>query len=56
MSSTGAVLKGTDWWIMSPDGSEKQQLTHFEEPQNPASGTSATWRPLSSCKRTRPWW
>jgi hypothetical protein len=43
--------KGTEWWLMNADGSDKRQLTHFNEPGNPQAqpGTSvcadSSWRP-----------
>jgi hypothetical protein len=43
MSSTGATLKGTDWWFMNADGSDKRRLTFFEERGNPQSSGSAVY-------------
>jgi hypothetical protein len=43
MSSTGAVLKGTDWWFMNADGTEKQRLTYFEDPHSPQSSGTALY-------------
>jgi Tol biopolymer transport system component len=48
MSSTGAKLKGTDWWVMNADGTHKRRLTYFEDPDSPQSGGSAVY-PGTAC-------
>jgi tricorn protease-like protein len=43
MSTTEARLSGTDWWVMSADGSSKRRITYFEQPGHPQSSGSSLW-------------
>jgi Tol biopolymer transport system component len=43
MSSYGNKNKGTDWWIMNADGSEKTRLTGFNVPKHPHNQGGARW-------------
>ncbi len=51
MSNVGNKNKGTDYWIMKPDGSEKRRLTFFNDPASPEyAGTKVvvsrlSWKP-----------
>lgn len=48
MSNTNSDKGGTDWWMMNPDGSNKTQLTYFNEYNNPQTEPSAVWAGLAS--------
>ena len=48
MSNTNSVKGGTDWWRMNPDGSNKEQLTYFNEPDNAEYAGATVWAGLGS--------
>jgi Tol biopolymer transport system component len=48
MSSTQSTKKGTDWWMMNPDGSDKTRLTYFNEPGSSQYAGHAVWAGLGS--------
>jgi Tol biopolymer transport system component len=48
MSSTKSTEGGTDWWRMNPDGSDKERLTFFNEPNNDQFAGHAVWAGLGS--------
>lgn len=48
MSSTNSGTGGTDWWMMNPDGSGKEQLTFFNEKNSPQYAGHAVWAGLGS--------
>jgi Tol biopolymer transport system component len=48
MSSTKSTSGGTDWWRMNPDGSNKERLTYFNEPNNAQYAGHAVWAGLGS--------
>jgi Tol biopolymer transport system component len=48
MSSTKSTKGGTDWWRMNPDGSNKERLTFFNEPNNDQYAGHAVWAGLGS--------
>ncbi len=43
MSNTCATRQGTDWWIMRSDGTMKQRLTYFNEPDFPEYDGHKKW-------------
>lgn len=43
MTNTNATRQGTDWWIMKPDGTQKQRLTYFNEPGFPQYTGHKKW-------------
>ena len=51
ITNTGNENKGTDYWIMRPDGSQKTRVTHFNVPGHPhyagerAVVADASWSP-----------
>jgi len=47
MSNRDNPNKGTDWWMMRPDGSHKQRLTYFNQAGHPESGTEAVYACLA---------
>ncbi|MGZ3931278.1 MAG: TolB family protein [Bacteroidia bacterium] len=48
MSNTKSTKGGTDWWRMSTDGSGKERLTFFNEPDYPQCDGNARWAGLGS--------
>ncbi|MFH0866675.1 MAG: hypothetical protein V1904_10790 [Bacteroidota bacterium] len=48
MSNANNKNKGTDWWIMNADGTEKKRLTFFNEPGNAQYTGKAQWAGLIS--------
>ena len=48
MSNTNSDKGGTDWWMMSADGSNKKQLTFFNEYNNAQTEPNAVWAGLGS--------
>ncbi|MDB5284482.1 MAG: hypothetical protein JWO06_3557 [Bacteroidota bacterium] len=48
MTNAKSRKGGTDWWIMNFDGSDKKQLTYFNERHNPQSAKKAVWAGLGS--------
>ncbi len=46
MSNTDATRQGTDWWIMKPDGTQKQRLSYFNEPGFPDYSGHKKWAGL----------
>jgi hypothetical protein len=32
MTNTGVTRKGTDWWIMNADGTDKKRISFMNEP------------------------
>lgn len=48
MSSTKSTKGGTDWWRMNTDGSNKERLTYFNEPDNDQYAGHAVWAGLGS--------
>lgn len=48
MSNTNSKAGGTDWWMMNADGSQKEQLTYFNVPNNEQYAGSAVWAGLGS--------
>lgn len=48
MSNTMATRQGTDWWIMQPDGTQKQRLTYYNEPGFPQYSGHKKWACLVS--------
>jgi Tol biopolymer transport system component len=48
MSSTQSTTGGTDWWMMNPDGSNKERLTYFNEPKYSQYAGHAVWAGLGS--------
>lgn len=55
MSSTGADLKGTDWWLMNADGSNKKRLTYFETDGHPQSSGKALYPGTAAFDETGKW-
>jgi Tol biopolymer transport system component len=55
MSSTGADLKGTDWWLMNADGSKKKRLTFFETSGHPQSSGTALYPGTAAFDETGKW-
>ena len=52
MSSTESSAKGTDWWIMNTDGSNKKRLTYFNESNSNQYTGGAVWAGLGSFDST----
>ena len=48
MTSTKSTKKGTDWWIMNVDGTNKTRLTFFNEPKDAMYAGKANWAGLVS--------
>jgi len=48
MSNTQSTKGGTDWWRMNSDGSNKERLTYFNEPNNIQYAGHAVWAGLGS--------
>ena len=48
MSSTKSTKGGTDWWRMNIDGSNRERLTYFNEPNNDQYAGHAVWAGLGS--------
>ena len=48
MSSTQNGSGATDWWMMNPDGSNKERLTFFNERKNTQYAGHAVWAGLGS--------
>ncbi len=48
MSNSVSTESGTDWWIMRPDGTQKQRLTYFNEPGFPQYSGHRKWAGLVS--------
>ena len=47
MTNTG-TKKGTDWWIMNADGSDKQRLTWFNDKASPQYAGQPVWCGMGS--------
>lgn len=51
IASTGSAFRGTDYWIMNADGSNKRRLTYFNDPTSPmyvpglTVASDFSWRP-----------
>lgn len=52
MTSTKSTKKGTDWWIMNVDGTNKTRLTFFNEPKHAHYAGKANWAGLVSFNKT----
>ena len=48
MTNTNSDTGGTDWWMMNPDGSNKQQLTYFNKKGINQYAGHAVWAGLGS--------
>jgi len=46
MTNTESTKGGTDWWQMNPDGSNKERLTYFNEPNNMQYAGQQVWAGL----------
>jgi len=46
MNNTESMKGGTDWWQMNPDGSNKERLTYFNEPNNIQYAGKKVWAGL----------
>ncbi|MBC7864406.1 MAG: PD40 domain-containing protein [Bacteroidia bacterium] len=46
MSNQDNKNKGTDWWIMNADGTEKKRITFFNDPKNKQYEGHARWAGL----------
>ncbi len=48
MTNTSSGTGGTDWWMMNPDGSNKERLTFFNDQNGPQYAGHAVWAGLGS--------
>lgn len=48
MTSQDNKNKGTDWWIMNADGTEKKRLTFMNDPKHPQYAGKAVWAGMPS--------
>jgi Tol biopolymer transport system component len=48
MTNTKSGSAGTDWWMMNPDGSDKQRLTYFNDPDSEQYAGHSVWAGLGS--------
>ena len=52
MTNTNSKTIGTDWWMMNTDGTNKKQLTFFNERKSPQWAGHAVWAGLGSFNPT----